>query len=403
MMHACLGMIGPLLGTALRTALGMALGEEPTTTSAGTLDAVDWARLDWWWAALVVPVAVAAFVWAERARGRARAALGRPELVARLLATVDRGNRLAQSICVVAALGLLAAALLRPQFGGKVDVVPASGLDVVLAVDYSKSMLAADVYPSRSERLEAELARFLDDASRRGDRVGVVVFAGAARGFPVTADARLLKNYLQAADPKTERPGGTAIGRALKLSLEFLVDARKSDADVGPDGKAAVTNTPDAPSDAPPAQNDQAIILLTDGEDTESKPVDAAKEAAKLGVRVYTVGIGSKSGEPIQKFDDEGNPDGFVTDEQGNYVMTRIDAPLLEEIAKLTGGSFVHVDPEHFGLDEVREQLEGLSRSRREVSIEILRDEGFSFLLVPALVLLLVALVLPDRKKAVAS
>jgi Ca-activated chloride channel family protein len=374
--------------------------EEPTSSTVGTLDAVDWARLDWWWALLAVPIAIASFVWAERQRRRARAALGRPELVARLLATVDHGNRLAQTLCVTAALALVATALLRPQFGGKVDVVPASGLDVVLAVDYSKSMLAADVYPSRSERLEAELARFLDDASRRGDRVGVVVFAGAARGFPVTADVRLLKNYLDAADPKTEKPGGTAIGRALKLGLEFLVDARKTDADVAVGEAITVADAPEA---APPAQNDQAIILLTDGEDTESKPLDVAKEAAKLGVRIYTVGIGSKSGEPIQKFDDEGNPDGFVTDEQGNYVMTRIDAPLLEELAKSTGGSFVHVDPERFGLDEVREQLEGLSRSRRDVSIEILRDEGFSFLLVPALVLLLVAMALPDRTKAVTS
>ena len=363
---------------------------EPTTV--GTLDAIGWGRLDWWWAGLAVPVAIAGALWAHRARTRARAALGRSDLIARLVTSVHQGNRTAQIVCVTLALACMAVALLRPQYGGKAKVIPASGLDVVLAVDYSKSMLAADVYPTRSERLEAELGRFLDDADRRGDRIGVVVFAGAARGFPVTADVRLLKTYLQAADPKTEKPGGTAIGRALKLSLEFLIDARKGDAD---DAAAAAAD----PAAVPPAENDQAIILLTDGEDTESRPLDVAKEAAKLGVRVYTVGIGSKSGEPIQKFDDEGKPDGFVTDDKGEYVMTRIDADLLEELAKTTGGAFVHVDPEKFGLDEIRALLEGLSRSRRDVTIEILRDEGFGFFLIPALVLLTIALGLSDRRR----
>jgi Ca-activated chloride channel family protein len=370
----------------------IALFAEPTTVD--TLDAIGWGRLDWWWAGSAVPLAIAAAWWAHRARARARAALGRSDLIARLVASVHRGNRLAQTVCVTLALACIGVALARPQYGGKAKVIPASGLDVVLAVDYSKSMLAADVYPTRSERLEAELARFLDDADRRGDRIGVVVFAGAARGFPVTADVRLLKTYLQAADPRTEKPGGTAIGRALKLSLEFLIDARKGDAD----DAAAASNDPAA---VPPAENDQAIILLTDGEDTESRPLDIAKEAAKLGVRVYTVGIGSKSGEPIQKFDDEGNPDGFVTDEKGEYVMTRIDAELLEELAKTTGGAFVHVDPEKFGLDEIRGLLEGLSRSRRDVTIEILRDEGYAFFVIPALLLLTIALGLSDRRRKV--
>ncbi len=372
--------------------------EPPADLTVRTLDAIDWGRLDWWWAALAVPLAIGAVLWGARQRARARAALGQSALVTKLLASVHTGNRVLQSVFAIAGLACVAVALLRPQYGGKANVVPASGLDIVIAVDYSKSMLAADVYPSRSERLEAELARFLDDAARRGDRIGVVVFAGAARGFPVTADIRLLKTYLQAADPRREKPGGTAIGRALTLALTFLVDARRGDADdlIAADG---TDETKLDDKTIPPAENDQAIVLLTDGEDTESRPMEVAKEAARLGVRVYTVGIGSKSGEPVQKFDDEGNPDGYITDEQGNYVMTRIDAELLEEIAKTTGGRFVHVDPEHFGLDAVREQLEGLSRSRREVTIEILRDEGYSFFVVPAVLLLTLALALPQRRR----
>lgn len=373
---------------------------EPVGDMEGLRDfALD--RVDAWPAFFVVAIGVLALVWGARQRKRALATLGRHELVQRLVATVHHGRRWAQGILVCLAIACIAAALLGPQYGGSAKVVPASGLDVVLAVDYSKSMLAQDVYPTRSERLEVELARFLDDARARGDRVGVVVFAGAARGFPVTADARVLKTYLAKADPRTEQPGGTAIGRALKLSLQFLVDARVGDADdLVPLDPSTPFQEPEIDlSKVPPPENDQAIILLTDGEDTESRPLEVARDAAKLGVRVYTVGIGSKSGEPIRKFDENGEPSGYVTDEKGEYVMTRLDDGLLGEIAELTGGRYVKIDPENFGLDEVRKMLEELSRSRRQVTIDIAREEGYAFFAVPALVLLVLALALPERKR----
>lgn len=365
--------------------------------SAGTLDEFVFGARYLWPALAAVPLVAAGFVWASRARRRAMTGLGNPSLVARLTSSVNQGNRVVAAVLVTLAVGLLGLALMRPQYGGTAKIVPASGLDVVLAVDYSKSMLAQDVYPSRSERLEAELARFLDDASARGDRVGVVVFAGNARGFPLTRDARMLKLYLDRADPRSENPGGTAIGKALDLSLAFLVDARRGEEDAvgGDEGSPVPDGTP-----PPPAETDQAIILLTDGEDTASTPMKMAEKAASLGVQIYSVGIGSKSGEPIQKFDEEGNPAGFVTDEEGNYVMTRLDEELLENLAQATGGRYVHVDPEQFGLDEVRTMLEDLSRTQREDTIDIQREEGFWALLIPALLALCIAMALPDRRRA---
>jgi Ca-activated chloride channel family protein len=369
-----------------------------------TLDEVVFANLHVWPVLFAVPVCVLAFLWAARQRKQALARLGNPALVQRLVGSVHPGNRLMAAILVVAAVACLGVALLRLQYGGTAKVVPASGLDVVLAVDYSKSMLAQDVYPSRSERLEAELSRFLDDADQRGDRVGVVVFAGAARGFPVCRDARVLKLYLDKADPRSENPGGTAIGKALALSLTFLVDARRGvDEELGEDDDPAADAKEDAPpDDVPPAENDQAIVLLTDGEDNASRPLEVAKEAARLGVRVYTVGIGSASGEPVQKFDEEGNPDGFVTDESGEYEMTRLDESMLKEISEATGGRYVKVDPDQFSLDEVRSLLEELSRSQREDTVDIKREEGFHFLVIPALLLLTIALALPDRRRRAA-
>jgi Ca-activated chloride channel family protein len=349
---------------------------------ASTLDEVVLARVDLFYVLVAVPLVVACYFWAAHGRRKALRVLGDPAMIERLVATAHHGNRLIKAVAVVIATTCLAVALMRLQYGGTATIVPASGLDVVLAVDYSKSMLAQDVYPSRNERLEAELGRFLDDADRRGDRVGLVIFSGGARGLPVTRDIRLLRLYLERADPRTENPGGTAIGRALKLALAFLVDAR-----------VEATSDEGGPPDSP----DQAIVLLTDGENTESRPLEVAEEAARLGVRIYAVGIGSRSGEPIQKFTD-GKPDGYVTDEDGQYLMTRLDEDLLTRLAGTTQGRYIRVEAEHFGLDEVRQVLDDASVSGREDTVEIHRREGFAFLLVPALVLLSASLLLPERR-----
>jgi Ca-activated chloride channel family protein len=348
------------------------------------------------WPVLLVPLVILGVrLWGAAQRRSGLRALGDARLVGRLVATVHRRNRVLEAVFVTLAGVLLAVALLRPQFGGTARVVAASGVDIVLAVDYSKSMLAKDVYPSRSERLEAELARFLDDVRSRGDRVGVVVFAGEARGLPVSRDARIAKLYLDRADPRSENPGGTAIGKALRLALLFLADARA--------GSESADAAEPRQGSTPASEAEQVIVLLTDGEDNASRPLELAEEAARLGVRIYTVGIGSRSGEPIQTFDAEGKATGYVTDEAGNYVMTRLDAELLQALATKTGGKFIHVEPERFGLDAIRAELAALSASEGEDQLEIHRDEGFPWLVLPAFGLLVLALALPDRRKEARS
>ncbi len=382
-----------VLATRLAPATGLAPpGAAPELVSAPAADTVlslfdtlVLGRGDLLWLLVLVPVVAGAYVWATRQRRAALLRLGNQTLVGRLVATVHRGNRLVLAVVTTIAALFLVGALLRPQYGGSTRIVPVGGLDVVLVVDYSKSMLAKDVYPSRSERLAAELRRFLDDAEKRGDQVGLVVFAGAARGLPVSRDTRVLKLYLDKADPHTENPGGTAIGKALKLALQYLVDARKTGQETA--GEPA------------PVEADQVIILLTDGEDTSSRPTEMAAEAAKLGVRIYTVGIGSKSGEPIQKFDEKGQPAGYQTDDKGNYLMTRVDEDALKKLAEATGGQHVLVEPERFGLDAVSEWIRDLTRGQRADTVTLDREEGYPFLVVPALLLLALSLALGERRR----
>lgn len=359
-------------------------------TSLGLFDQVVLGRWDLAWLFVLVPLIAAGYVWAARQRRRALMQLGNQALVTRLVASVHHGNRLVVAVVTTLAMLCLVVAMLRPQYGGTTRIVPVGGLDVVLVVDYSKSMLAKDVYPSRSERLAAELTRYLDEAERRGDQTGLVVFAGAARGLPVSRDTRILKLYLDKADPRTENPGGTAIGKALKLAIQYLVDARKA-------SQEAVAQSPgDAP---PPPESDQIIILMTDGEDTTSRPQEMAAEAAKLGIRIYTVGIGSKSGEPIQKFNAEGQPDGYVTDDKGNYLMTRVDEDTLKKLAEATGGQYALVEPDRFGLEAVSEWTRELTRGQRADTVTLHREEGYPFLVAPALLLLAIAMALGERRR----
>lgn len=358
---------------------------------------VVFAKLGYAWLGLLIPLAIGAYAWAARQRRLAIEQLGNPTLLARLLASVDPGKRLIRALLAVLGLALTILGLMRLQYGGEAKVLPTRGLDIVLAVDYSKSMLAQDVYPSRSERLEAELTRFLDESGRRGDRVGVVIFAGEARGFPLTTDMRVLQLFLSHADPRYENPGGTAIGKALDKSLDLLVAVRREDASSRADtlGERLLA----AELNEELEQADQIVILLTDGEDTVGRPLEVAKRAAQLGVRIYAVGIGSPSGEPVMQYDQNGEPTGYATDKDGKPQMTRLDSSTLEQLAKQTNGAYVHVDADQFGLDEVREHVEGLSAAQRESALEIHREEGFVFFVIPAIVLLSLSLALGDRRR----
>ncbi len=358
------------------------------------------ARLDWAWVLALLPVAIGAYLYGRKRRRESMHALGYAPLIARLTESVNPTARWLRAALVVAALGLLGFGLMRPQHGGVAKVIPTRGLDIVLAVDYSKSMLVDDVYPSRVERLEAELAHFLDDARSRGDRVGVVVFAGAARGMPVTSDTRLLKMYLQHADPKTENPGGTALGKALKMSLDLLLEARRGGATIedADDPESGLSSSLSLAEGETLDEADQVIILLTDGEDNASEPMAVAAEARQLGVRIFTVGIGSKSGQPVMKFDAAGEADGWVKDEEGKVVMTRLDEDTLKALAKETKGDYIHVEADSFGLDEVREKMAGLAAAQREDEVKIEREESYPFLIFPAFLLLCLALGISDRR-----
>jgi Ca-activated chloride channel family protein len=327
------------------------------------------------WLLLAVPIAVLAYAVTFAQRRRLLDKLGNGPMIQRMVASTSVARKVVRAVEVVAALALIALALARPQVGGRAKLTKQPGLDLVVALDFSRSMLAKDVYPSRLERAKRELERLLDRLG--GDRIGLVAFAGETLTYPPTTDYAALKLFWRDLYPWDMPVGGTAIGRAMRSGLELLTRIRAQGG----------------------ATRAQVMLLLTDGEDNDSEPLEVADQASKLGVKVFTVGIGSRSGELIPEFDEKGQIAGYLKDNDGKYVTSRLDEATLTKIAEKTGGEYFHADPKRFGVEEVESALAGLKRSENEARVVKQYDEIYEILLLPAFLLLVGEACSSDRRR----
>ncbi|AGC47527.1 BatB protein [Myxococcus stipitatus DSM 14675] len=264
-------------------------------------------------------------------------------------------------------LALFGFALAQPQCGTKSELTKRRGIDVVVALDASKSMFARDVQPSRLERAKLELTTLLDEL--KGDRVGLVVFAGDAFiQSPLTSDYSAVKLFLRAVDPEVMPQGGTNVGAALRLSMQVLENADRG-------------------------SKERVVVLLTDGEDFVGD-VDEATDALKdAGVQVLTVGVGSESGEPIPVYDRRGEFVDYKKDENGDPVVTKLDRAGLETIAEGTGGAFFY-QPRGVAMGQVVERIDQMQKSELESRVTVRYDERFQSFAVPGLVLLVLGMML---------
>jgi Ca-activated chloride channel homolog len=311
-------------------------------------------------------------LWAALQRGaRLEALLGRrlgPQLAPGVspLLGVLRVALKALGLC------LFAVALAQPQCGSRTELARRRGIDLVVAVDASKSMLARDVAPDRLDRAKLELNALLD--SLKGDRVGIVAFAGDAYvQCPLTSDYAAAKLFLKAVDPDQMQQGGTNIGAALALAQNMLESADRG-------------------------AKDRVVVLLSDGEDLSGEEMEAAESLHAAGVKVYAVGIGSDAGEPIPELGKSGEVLGYKKDAQGNTVLSRLDRAGLEAVAQLTGGEFFY-QPHGVAVQEVAARIDRLQKSELESRLTVRWDERFQAFLAPGLLLLALGLVLPGRRR----
>ncbi|MBF5044359.1 VWA domain-containing protein [Aggregicoccus sp. 17bor-14] len=308
-------------------------------------------------------------------RRRARLARVLPERhAARLAPGVSRTRPAAQGALYGAGLMLLGVALAQPQCGSTSEVVKKRGIDVVVALDASKSMLARDVAPSRLERAKLELTTLLDEL--KGDRVGLVVFAGEAFvQSPLTSDYAAAKLFLSAVSPEQMPQGGSNIGGALRLAKQVLDGADRG-------------------------AKERVVVLLSDGEDLTGEVEESVADLKEAGIPVLAVGVGSESGEPIPLTNRRGEFVDYQKDRAGQTVITRLDRAGLTRIAEATGGAFFY-QQRGVAMSQVLERIEKMQKSELESRVAVRYDERFQSFAVPGLLLLVLGmLLLPSRRRA---
>lgn len=255
----------------------------------------------------------------------------------------------------------------RPQFGTKVETVEKEGIELVIAIDVSNSMMAQDVSPNRLARAKQILSRLID--LRKNDKIGLIVFAGEAYvQMPLTSDTQSAKIFLNTIDPSLVPIQGTAIGQAISLGISsFSGDSEMS----------------------------KAMVIITDGEDHGGSAVDIAAEAAKAGVMVNVVGIGSPDGSPVPATEYGSN---FMTDTEGNVVVSRLNEQVAMEIAQSGGGFYVRADNSNSAIRALENQLDELETGKTTSLTYSEYDEKFSVLAWILLVILVVEILVYDKK-----
>lgn len=298
-----------------------------------------------------------------------------PPLKEKIIKGKDLELEISRFVMFSGGLGMCLLALARPQGGGETKLLSKRGIDIVLAIDFSKSMLAKDALPSRIERAKIEVRELLKET--KGDRVGVVAFAGDTITFPLTTDTEAVYMFLKDLHPYDMPVGGTAIGKAIVAAIRLLQNASFS------------------------KDRTKVILLLTDGEDHESDPVEAAKEAQKLGIKIYTIGIGSFVPELIPRYLEDGSFVGYQQDENGNYITTRLtpeNEKILKEIAQMTGGLYIHASKGDTGIHQFRTALNRLKKHQLKVKSVVVYEELFNWFLLPGFLMLLVYSLMPRGK-----
>src|SRR5436190_15054962 len=261
---------------------------------------------------LVVPGLAAFFWWSWREKRRVMDRFVNPRLLGQLISGVSPALQKLRCYLLIASAALLVFALARPQWGFDWEEVRQRGLDIVIAIDTSRSMLAEDVQPNRLTR--ARLAALDLRKLAKADRMGLVAFAGTAfLQCPLSADDEAFRQSIDELNVNIIPQGGTALAEAIQTARMAFKD--KTD-------------------------NHKVLVLFTDGEDHDGHAVDAAREAAKDGMRIFTVGVGTRNGELLRVTDARGRSD-YIKDPDGNVVKSRLDEGLLTQIAESTGGFYL--------------------------------------------------------------
>lgn len=326
------------------------------------------ANPDFLYLLLLLPVLVVLYILNEVRKNRALKRLGDINLVSRLVPEMSKIRPGMKFILQLIALSAAIIMLSRPQFGSKIEDVKKQGVEVIIALDVSNSMLAEDIQPDRLTRAKQAISRLVDNLDN--DKIGLVVFAGDAyTQIPVTTDYVSAKMFLSTINPNMVPKQGTAIGAAINLGVRSF---------------------------SPGETKSKAMIIITDGENHEDDPVSAAEEASKAGIVIHTIGIGSTEGVPVPVISN-GKKD-YLKDVDGNTVITKLDEDILKKIAVSTGGNYVRASNSNLGLDEIFNEIKKMKKQELESTVYTEYNDQFQIFAALAILLLLIDFIIMERK-----
>ena len=316
------------------------------------------------WLLLIIPVMVVVLIAISQLRKRNLAKFGNIHILQELMPEISQWRVKTKSALFLTAVAVVIFAAARPQFGSKLKEQKSLGIEMMLDVDISNSMLAEDFAPNRLDRTRYAIDKLFSTLEQ--DRVGLVVFAGEAKvQLPITTDYRMARNFVKRISPSLVSVQGTEIGQALDLaSLSF-----SQNRDAG-----------------------RVMILITDGETHDSSALDAAKRAAEQGIKIFAIGIGTPEGAPV-KVDGE-----FIKDEDDQMVVSRLNEELLQQITAATDGGYIRATNAAFGLEEIVAEIEKLEKGELTTLRFEEYNEQFQWILAIAAVLLLLESLLLARR-----
>jgi Ca-activated chloride channel homolog len=325
----------------------------------------------WLWGLLLIPLLIALFVRSEQRGLKRLQEFVSARLLPQLAGTVNRPRRILRFALQLLGLALAIVSLAQPRWGYTFEDVKRKGLDLLIAVDTSRSMLSNDVQPNRLDRVKLAIQDLIDQL--QGDRVGLIAFAGRAfLQAPLTIDYDAVVEALNDLDTKTIPEGGTNISSAITLATQSF-------------GKSAMGN--------------RALVIFTDGEELSGDALKTTKEAADAGVRIFTVGVGTPQGSLIPVTGDDGQTS-FVKDSSGQVVKSKLDDKRLREIAQATGGFYLHLENGPRTMQQI--QNEGLAKMQAaEMDVRLSRRpiERYEWPLGAALMALALSILIPERKR----
>ncbi len=318
----------------------------------------------WFWAAAASALLFILESWRKK---RELARFGDLDLVSRLVQGLIPGMRLFKRALIFLALCFLVIALAQPHFRKKETLVERRGIDVIIALDVSNSMLAKDIAPNRLEKAKLELADLIDKL--KGNRIGVIAFAGeAVIQCPLTLDYAAVKMFLSTATPNLVTFQGTDIGRAVSAATQAFQDK---------------------------SNDSKVLILLTDGEDHNAETMPAVKKAKDSGVRIFTIGIGTPDGATLP--DESGQ--GYKRDRAGKVVLTKLDETILQRIARETGGTYYRSVKGNLEADRIQKAVSAIATKGLKSDWAVQYEENYRFFLMFAFFLLLAEMGLSEGRR----